>query len=62
MLTENDKITTVTCRVLLIIPWLCSLAELSSDVLMLCADSELMLEALETPRVEGGVDGAEGMV
>lgn len=26
----------------------------------LSADSELMLEALDTPRVDGGVDGAEG--
>lgn len=44
------------------VPWLCSFAELSSDVLTLRADSELMLEALDTPRVDGGVDGAEGMV
>lgn len=47
-------------RMLLIkVPWLSSLAELS--VLMLWADNELMLEVLDIPWVEGGVDGTEGM-
>lgn len=45
----------------MIIPWLCSFAKLSS-VLILWADRELILEALETPLVEGGVDGADGTV
>lgn len=58
----NIVITSVVLQILLTVPWPGSLAELSSDILILCADNELMLEALDTLWVEGGVDGAEGMV